>query len=206
MGCAGLSYEVAGCRCQACIVVTAWGLGLYGRGVRRGVGSSRVPVPWYRGIRASPSRRCRTSMFFSGTSRFRPIRLLGTGGMGSVHLVYGEQLGTEVALKTLKLSSGTDLYRFTREFRTLADVKHTNLVTLYELISEGPLWFFTMEYVPGLPFDQFLLGARNSSTVDAAGMHFDSDCLLQTVQQLCVGVHAMHEAGCIHRDIKPTHS
>jgi len=143
-------------------------------------------------------------MFFSGTSRFKPIRLLGTGGMGSVHLVRDEQLGTEVALKTLKLSSGTELYRFKREFRAIADVKHPNLVTLYELISEGPLWFFTMEYVPGLPFDHFLLGSRSNSTVDATVMHFDSDCLLQTVQQLCAGVHAMHEAGCIHRDIKPS--
>ena len=95
-------------------------------------------------------------MFFAGTSRFRLIRLLGTGGMGSVHLVYDEQLETEVALKTLNLTSGADLYRFKREFRTLADIKHPNLVTLYELVSEGPLWFFTMEYVPGLPFDQHL--------------------------------------------------
>ena len=96
-------------------------------------------------------------MFFSGTARFRPIRLLGTGGMGSVHLVYDEQLGVEVALKTLNLSTGTDLYRFKREFRSMADLKHPNLVTLYELISEGPLWFFTMEYVAGLPFDRYLL-------------------------------------------------
>jgi hypothetical protein len=151
-------------------------------------------------------------MFFSGTSRFRPIRLLGTGGMGSVHLVYDEQLGTEVALKTLKLSSGTDLYRFKREFRTLADVKHTNLVTLYELISEGPLWFFTMEYVVGVPFDRFVLGPQAASNVQPCEASADvrdsaqatSDRILQSVQQLCVGVHAMHEAGCIHRDLKPS--
>jgi hypothetical protein len=117
--------------------------------------------------------------------------------MGSVHLVHDEQLGTEVALKTLKLSSGTDLYRFKREFRAVADIKHPNLVTLYELIAEGSLWFFTMEYVVGLPFDRFLLGPQ----ADPAHL---SDGILQSVQQLCVGVHAMHEAGCIHRDLKPS--
>ncbi len=117
--------------------------------------------------------------------------------MGSVHLVFDEQLGTEVALKTLKLSSGTDLYRFKREFRAVADIKHPNLVTLYELISEGTLWFFTMEYVEGVPFDRFVLGSRAASNV--AGC----DRTLSSVQQLCVGVHAMHEAGCIHRDLKP---
>src|ERR1039457_2312895 len=151
-------------------------------------------------------------MFFSGTSRFTPIRLLGTGGMGSVHLVHDEQLGTEVALKTLKLSSGTDLYRFKREFRAVADIKHPNLVTLYELISEGALWFFTMEYVAGLPFDRFVLGLQASPQVVAGEdarvaqtvLPPNADRILQSVQQLCVGVHAMHEAGCIHRDLKPS--
>jgi hypothetical protein len=117
--------------------------------------------------------------------------------MGSVHLVHDEQLGTEVALKTLKLSSGTDLYRFKREFRAVADIKHPNLVTLYELIAEGSLWFFTMEYVVGLPFDRFLLGPQ-------ADPRRISERILQSVQQLCVGVNAMHEAGCIHRDLKPS--
>ena len=119
--------------------------------------------------------------------------------MGSVHLVHDEQLGTEVALKTLKLSSGTDLYRFKREFRAMADIKHLNLVTLYELISEGALCFFTMEYVAGVSFDRFLIGSRTAS-----GSRPHSDVILQSVQQLCVGVHAMHEAGCIHRDLKPS--
>ncbi len=153
-------------------------------------------------------------MFFSGTTRFKPIRLLGTGGMGSVHLVHDEQLGTEIALKTLNLSSGTDLYRFKREFRAVADIKHLNLVTLYELISEGTLWFFTMEYVAGLPFDRYLLGASASLGADAqAGeqpLAFQPaaqplpEHILDSVRQLCVGVHALHEAGCIHRDLKPS--
>jgi eukaryotic-like serine/threonine-protein kinase len=131
--------------------------------------------------------------------------------MGSVHLVHDAQLGTDVALKTLKLSSGTELYRFKREFRAVADIKHPNLVTLYELISEGVLWFFTMEYVAGLPFDRFVLGAQTAhadptnepSLAAAAVLRSSSDRILQSVQQLCVGVHAMHEAGCIHRDLKP---
>jgi serine/threonine protein kinase len=154
-------------------------------------------------------------MFFSGTSRFKPIRLLGTGGAGSVHLVFDEQVGAEVALKTLNLSSGTDLYRFKREFRALADVKHPNLVTLYELISDGASWFFTMEYVPGLPFDRYLLGrsAPPDGDLGAAAtdrmrheppVYVDPERLLPSIQQLCAGVHAMHEIGCIHRDLKPT--
>lgn len=125
--------------------------------------------------------------------------------MGSVHLVYDEQLETEVALKTLNLTSGAELYRFKREFRALADLKHPNLVTLYELVSEGPLWFFTMEYVPGLPFDQYLSGAVEKPLGDWVSVQQPNpERVLRSVQQLCAGVHAMHEAGCIHRDLKPT--
>jgi serine/threonine protein kinase len=94
----------------------------------------------------------------------------------------------------------------------MADIKHTNLVTLYELVSEGALCFFTMEYVAGLSFDRFLIGSRATSQTEAGSQALavqavsqpNPDGIVQAVQQLCVGVHAMHEAGCIHRDLKPT--
>jgi serine/threonine protein kinase/tetratricopeptide (TPR) repeat protein len=125
--------------------------------------------------------------------------------MGSVHLVYDEQLRTEVALKTLNLTSGNDLYRFKREFRALADAKHPNLVTLYELVSEGSMWFFTMEYVPGMPFDRALAAAVPKPGADlAGGAEADMGRVIHSIQQLCSGVQAMHEAGSVHRDLKPT--
>jgi hypothetical protein len=131
--------------------------------------------------------------------------------MGAVYLVEDLQLGSQVALKTLNLSSGTDLYLFKREFRAFADIKHPNLVTLHELISEGALWFFTMEYVDGLAFDRYLLGlAPHPADTKAPAppplrrSSVDRDRLVQSVRQLCEGVHAMHESGCIHRDLKPS--
>ena len=116
--------------------------------------------------------------------------------MGSVYLVYDKQLDTKVALKTLNVSSGLDIYLFKREFRSLADLRHVNLVTLYELVSEGELLFFTMEYVVGVPFDRYLLAQSSSPQ--------SRERTLTAVQQLCAGVHAMHETGCIHRDLKPS--
>ena len=109
-------------------------------------------------------------MSFVGTDRFKVIRLLGSGSMGTVYLVFDRQLGMEVALKLLDLWDGMDLYRFKGEFRALADIKHPNLATLHELIGEGPLWFFTMEYVAGVPFDHFLLGAAPASHVPVASV------------------------------------
>jgi serine/threonine protein kinase len=133
--------------------------------------------------------------------------------MGSVYLVDDLQLGSRVALKTLNLSTGQDLYQLKREFRSMADLKHENLVRLHELISEGDLCFFTMEYVEGELFDRYLLAPQPpSGTVGAepqpapAGLSAERrrQRRLQTIRQLCAGVHAIHEAGFIHRDLKPT--
>jgi hypothetical protein len=57
-------------------------------------------------------------MSFVGADRFRVIRLLGAGSMGTVYLVFDRQLGAPVALKLLDQWDGTDLYRFKSEFRS----------------------------------------------------------------------------------------
>jgi eukaryotic-like serine/threonine-protein kinase len=134
-------------------------------------------------------------MMFGGTSRFEVLRLLGTGGMGSVYLALDRHLQAQVALKTLNRADGVDLFRFKREFRSLADLRHANLVTLYELFSEGELWYFTMEHVRGVPLDRYL---RPDPAVSPSG-----ELLRSTLRQLCEGVCAIHAADCVHRDLKP---
>ena len=86
------------------------------------------------------------------TGRFEVGRRLAAGNFGVVYLAHDRQRGTEVALKVLREATGADLYRFKREFRGLADIVHPNLVTLHELHHTGDQWFFTMEYVPGESF------------------------------------------------------
>ena len=104
---------------------------------------------------------------FTGTTRFELRRWLGQGGFGTVYEVLDRERGAPVALKLLHNADPAALYRFKREFRTLADLTHLNLVALDELFSEGDQWFFTMELIHGQPITEFIrhapsaiLGAR----------------------------------------------
>ncbi len=99
---------------------------------------------------------------FIGTERYVLRRRLGAGGMGVVYEAHDRQMDKTVALKTLTRAEAGHIYRFKREFRTLADVSHPNLVTLYEMMSDGKYWFFTMEMVRGVTFIQYVRPEVNS--------------------------------------------
>ncbi len=102
---------------------------------------------------------------FQGTDRFELVRRLGAGGMGVVYEAYDRERNVRVALKTLREFDATRLYRFKHEFRGLAETVHPNLVPLYELISDGSKWFFTMELVDGVDFLTFVRAGQNTEPV-----------------------------------------
>ena len=93
---------------------------------------------------------------FTGTERFTIVRRIGAGGMGIVYEAYDKERDARVALKTLPKVDAAALYRFKNEFRTLTDVVHPNLVALHQLISVGEQWFFTMEFVNGCDFLEYI--------------------------------------------------
>ncbi len=131
---------------------------------------------------------------FRGNDRFRLIRRLGSGGMGVVYEVEDTARGMRVALKTLRALEPSSLYRFKREFRALTDLAHPNLVTRHELVSEGDLWFFTMELVEGVDFVRHV----------RPGPRLEPGRLRPALVQLVRAVDALHGAETLHRDIKPS--
>lgn len=167
---------------------------------------------------------------FLSTERFEVLNRLGAGGMGVVYEVYDRERQQKVALKTLLHADAKTIYRFKREFRSLAEMVHPNLVSLYELFSDGDQWYFTMELLEdrtdlvawagrrALDADQATatmttspsLPAGNPDSAAAARMQplaaFDgvsAERVRQSFWQLAQGVQTLHQAGKLHRDLKP---
>jgi serine/threonine protein kinase/tetratricopeptide (TPR) repeat protein len=95
---------------------------------------------------------------FAGTERYKVRRRLGAGGFGIVYEADDSLLGGTVALKVLHRQDGSALYRFKNEFRSLAHLKHPNLVALHELATEGGRWFYTMDLISGVDIVTFVRG------------------------------------------------
>jgi tRNA A-37 threonylcarbamoyl transferase component Bud32/tetratricopeptide (TPR) repeat protein len=141
-------------------------------------------------------------------SRFEVRGTLGTGGAGTVYRAFDRQLQREVALKLLRHAHGRDLYRFKREFRSLADIVHPNLVTLHELHAAEDDWYFTMELVEGVSFIDWVRPSQASgptrSRQDIIASPVHEQRLRGALVQLVDALLALHKAGTLHRDLKPS--
>ena len=120
---------------------------------------------------------------------------LGAGGMGEVYRARDTRLGREVAIKVLPAALSADperLKRFEREARSASSLNHPNIVTIYDIGSEGGVSFIAMELVGG-----------ESLRAELAEGALPVRKLLQIAMQIAEGLAKAHAAGIVHRDLKP---
>jgi Tol biopolymer transport system component len=137
-------------------------------------------------------------MTLQSGSRLGPYEVLaplGAGGMGEVYRARDSRLGREVAIKVLPAALSSDperLKRFEREARSASSLNHPNIVTIYDIGSDGGVSYIAMELVRGEPL-----------RAELAGGALPVRQVLLIGTQIAEGLAKAHAAGIVHRDLKP---
>jgi TolB-like protein/Tfp pilus assembly protein PilF len=127
--------------------------------------------------------------------QYEILSSLGAGGMGEVYRATDTKLGRDVALKVLPADMGQDaerLARFRREAKSLAQLDHPNIVTIYSVEESDGVHFLTMQLVEGQALDRI---------IPAGGL--PAEQIVEIARALGDALAAAHEKGIVHRDLKP---
>jgi WD40 repeat protein/serine/threonine protein kinase len=140
-------------------------------------------------------------------AHYRLVRELGRGGQGSVHLARDTRMGRLVALKLLPgdrtATAHSALRRFRHEAEAIARLDHPSLCSVLEARFDGDTPFLAMRYVDGETLKERLRRSRGESTPDAPPAKHELPALLTLIERVARAIHAAHEAGVVHRDLKP---
>lgn len=136
----------------------------------------------------------RNSGYFLG--KYKLLDHLGTGGMSSVYLAEHPLMRRRVAIKVLpknRVNDSSYLARFHREARAVASLDHPNIVRAFDVDNEGDVHYLVMEYVEG--HDLKILVERQGPLAYRTAA--------DDIRQAAEGLAHAHQAGLIHRDVKP---
>ncbi len=128
--------------------------------------------------------------------KYKLLAFLGSGGMSSVYLAEHTLMRRKQAIKVLpkkRVDDASYLERFKLEALATAALDHPNIVRAYDIDNEGDVHYLVMEYVPG---DDLQSLVKKQGALDVADA---VDCIIQTA----IGLQHAHDAGMIHRDVKP---
>ncbi|HVR44105.1 MAG TPA: serine/threonine-protein kinase [Thermoanaerobaculia bacterium] len=127
-------------------------------------------------------------------TKYRPVRELARGGMGTVWIAHDEELDREVALKVLRpeLSTPEAAARMVREAKIVAALEHPGIIPVHDVgsLRDGRV-FYAMKLVRGTTLEQF----RESGPTRAEA--------LRAFVRICEAVAFAHAHGVVHRDLKP---
>ncbi len=130
--------------------------------------------------------------------KYKLLRHIGRGGMGSVYLAEHMGMQRKVAIKILPpalVQNRSYLERFQREARVAAALDHLNIVRAFDFDHAGELYYLVMEFVDGPDLATLVQESSGGLPVGQA-----VDIMVQATRGL---THA-HDRGIIHRDVKPS--
>jgi eukaryotic-like serine/threonine-protein kinase len=162
---------------------------------------SVTELPTFGGALPDPRSRTSHRQLLSSGDRFGPrytiLKLLGVGGMGAVYQARDSELAVAVALKVIRPPDGrvtADLERrFVRELVLARQVTHKNVIRIHDLGEVDGTKYISMPFVEGADLAK-VLHTRGALPIAET---------LRLVRQVADGLSAAHEAGVIHRDLKP---
>jgi serine/threonine protein kinase len=131
--------------------------------------------------------------------RYQIVSRLGEGGMGTVYLAKDPELQRTVAIKILSAYSDQSAHgdelreRFSREARSVAGLKHNNIVTIFDIGEDDGRPYIVMEFIDGESMAE-MIRRRAPLALDRK---------LGLILELCSGLGYAHRSSIIHRDIKP---
>ena len=129
-------------------------------------------------------------------NRYRLDERIAVGGMGEVWRAHDEVLGRDVAVKVLRRDLADDqefVDRFRDEARHTASLSHPNIAAVHDYAESDGVSYLVMELVDGEPLSE-LLAREGALPVERT---------LDLLAQVALALQAAHDAGVIHRDIKP---
>jgi len=129
-------------------------------------------------------------------AKYKLLSLLGAGGMSHVYLAEHALMHRRVAIKVLpkkRVNDSSYLARFRLEARAIAALDHRNIVRAYDIDNVDDIHYMVMEYVEG----------RDLQTLVTEEGVLDYPQAADYIRQAAEGLEHAHQAGLIHRDIKP---
>jgi len=128
--------------------------------------------------------------------RYEVLGLVGSGAMGTVYRARDRELDEIVALKVLKkeLAGAHEIIeRFRREVKLARRVTHRNVARMFDIGEEGGDRFMTMELIEGESLGSKLAREGRVAVTE----------VVTIARDICAGLGAAHDAGVLHRDLKP---
>ncbi|MBX7145660.1 MAG: protein kinase [Oligoflexia bacterium] len=133
--------------------------------------------------------------------KYQILGPLGRGSMGLVYKARDPEIGRVVAIKTLRKILSADpqdveaaVRRFKFEARSAGNLRHPNIITIFEVNHDAETPFIVMDYVEGESLDSIIEKERRVAPAT----------MVQYLNQVAAGLDYAHSRGVVHRDIKPS--